>query len=52
MNLKRNYEVYIIAGPNHKKKIIPLRQLKADRIGNLIHIKCTVVRISDVKPLI
>ena len=50
--MKRNYEIYIIAGENYKQKITPIRSLKSDKIGSLVQIKCTVVRVSDVKPLI
>ncbi len=50
--LKYNHDVFILAGPNYKKKFVPLRALKADRIGHLVQVRCTVVRTSEVKPLI
>lgn len=46
------FETVILAGPNYKKHLIPLRQLKSSRIGSLVAVKCIVVRISDVKPLL
>ncbi len=49
--LRSTFETYILSGPNHKKKLTPLRQLKSDKIGSLVSVKCIVVRTSDVKPM-
>ncbi len=50
--LKNIFDIYILAGPGYKKKFTALRALKADRIGHLVQVRCTVVRTSEVKPLI
>lgn len=39
-------------GKNYKKKVTPLRSLKADNIGSLINVRAMVTRVSEVKPLI
>ena len=50
--LKRNFEVFITAGSNYKKKVTQLRELKSDKIGTLVMVKAIVVRTSEVKPLL
>ena len=50
--LKRHFEVYILRGPGAKNSLTPIRQLKAKKIGHLVAVRCIVVRVSDVKPLI
>jgi DNA replication licensing factor MCM7 len=44
--------VIILGGPNSKKRITKLRDLKADLIGSLVEVRATVVRVSEVKPLL
>lgn len=48
--LERSYQVYIVHGENSKKKIIKMRDAKANMIGSLLNIRGIVVRASDVKP--
>ena len=49
--LHRKFELYIVRGPGCKKHHpIPLRSLKADKIGSLVTVKAIVVRVTDVKP--
>lgn len=42
----------LLGGPNSKKVITPLRMLKSNLIGSLVEVRATVVRVSEVKPLI
>uniref|UniRef100_A0A7S4FAD0 DNA replication licensing factor MCM7 n=1 Tax=Chrysotila carterae TaxID=13221 RepID=A0A7S4FAD0_CHRCT len=46
--LMRRYEVRI--QPRTKDKILPLREVKADRIGSLLTVKGIVTRVGEVKP--
>ena len=50
--LRKNFDVFIVPGPNYKKKISKLRDLKANRIGSLVNVKATVVKVTEVQPLI
>ena len=49
-SLTRRYEVLIM--PRVKEKAVPLRQVKAGSIGNLLTVKGIVTRVSEVKPSI
>lgn len=42
----------IVPGPNAKRQIIPLRELKSNHLGALVAINAIVVRTTDVKPFI
>ena len=50
--LKRSFKLVIVPGPNCKRRPIPLRQLRSDKIGSLIETRAMVVRVSEVKPVI
>ena len=47
---KNKFRAIIVPGPNEKKKIQNLRDLKAENIGSMVRIKGTVVRVTEVKP--
>jgi DNA replication licensing factor MCM7 len=49
-SLTRRYEVLVM--PRVKEKAVPLRQVRASRIGNLLTVKGIVTRVSEVKPSI
>lgn len=49
--LQKRFDVFIVPGPNYKKKQSKLRDLKADMIGSLVNIKAIVVRTTEVSPL-
>jgi DNA replication licensing factor MCM7 len=42
----------IVPGPNSKKNITPLREMKSKHLGSLVSINAIVVRTTDVKPFI
>ena len=48
--LERSYQVYIVHGENSKKKVVKMRDARANMIGSLLNIRGIVVRASDVKP--
>jgi DNA replication licensing factor MCM7 len=48
--LMRRFEVRLI--PGIKMKALPIREVKANKVGNLVRIKGMVTRVSNVKPLI
>lgn len=50
--LERQYQVFIVYGPNAKKHIQKMREVKAQQIGSLVNVKGIVTRCSDVKPCI
>lgn len=50
--LERNYQVFIVNGPNAKKSIVKMREIKSNQIGSLVMVKGIVTRVSDVKPCI
>lgn len=50
--LRKDFDVFIVPGPNYKKKTSKLRDLKANRIGSLVNVKATVVKVTEVQPLI
>ena len=49
-SLKRRYEVLLM--PRVKEKAVPLRQVRAGAIGELLTVKGIVTRVSEVKPSI
>lgn len=49
--LQKKFDVFIVPGPNYKKKHSKLRDLKADMIGSMVNIKAIVVKSSEVSPL-
>ena len=49
--LSKKFEVVIVPGPNGKKNRKRLRDLKANVIGHLINVRATVVKVSEVQPL-
>jgi len=50
--LFRKYHIYFIFGPDAKKKLTKMRELRASQIGGLVLIRGIVTRVSDVKPCI
>jgi len=50
--LLRKYELYIIDGPSAKKKVLPLRELKAELIGGYVTVRGMVTKVSDVRPIV
>uniref|UniRef100_K3W9A1 DNA replication licensing factor MCM7 n=1 Tax=Globisporangium ultimum (strain ATCC 200006 / CBS 805.95 / DAOM BR144) TaxID=431595 RepID=K3W9A1_GLOUD len=48
--LMRRFEVRII--PGVKTKAVPIREVKAGKVGSLVRIKGMVTRVSNVKPLL
>ncbi|GLD97128.1 hypothetical protein PINS_up005811 [Pythium insidiosum] len=48
--LMRRFEVRIV--PGVKTKAVPIREVKASKVGSLVRIKGMVTRVSNVKPLI
>jgi len=50
--LERTYQLYLVYGPNAKKNIQKLREIKAANIGSLVNVKGIVTKASDVKPCI
>ncbi|KAJ0400619.1 hypothetical protein ATCC90586_008486 [Pythium insidiosum] len=48
--LMRRFEVRIV--PGVKAKAVPIREVKASKVGSLVRIKGMVTRVSNVKPLI
>lgn len=44
--------MYIVDGPGAKKKIAPLRDLKADVIGGYVTVRGMVTKVSDVRPIV
>ena len=50
--LSRKFELFIIKGPNCKKSVLNIRDLRSSYIGSLVTIRAIVVRVSDVKPMI
>ncbi|CAI5715106.1 unnamed protein product [Peronospora effusa] len=48
--LMRRFEVHLI--PGVKLKAVPIRQVKAAKVGALVRIKGMVTRVSTVKPLL
>lgn len=50
--LERQYQVFIVYGPNAKKSVQRMRDIKANQIGSLVTIRGIVTRASDVKPCI
>ena len=48
--LVRRYEILIM--PRPKEKAVPLRQVRASHIGELLTVKGIVTRVSEVKPAI
>ena len=50
--LKRRFTLVIVPGPNSKVKQQKLRELRGDMIGSLVDVRATVVRVSEVQPLI
>lgn len=48
--LERQYQVFIVNGPNAKKIIKKMRDIKSDSIGSLVTVKGIVTRAADVKP--
>ena len=49
-SLTRRFEVRLM--PRVKEKAVPLRQVRANSIGNLLTVKGIVTRVSEVKPSI
>ena len=50
--LERQYQVFIVHGPQAKKHIQRMRDVKSQSIGTLVNVKGIVTRCSDVKPCI
>lgn len=50
--LQDNFEVIVCPGPDMKVKRTKLRDLKADRIGQLVNVKAVVVKVTDRHPLL
>ena len=50
--LERQYQVFIVHGPQAKKHIQRMRDVKSCSIGTLVNVKGIVTRCSDVKPCI
>lgn len=48
--LMRRFEVRLV--PGVKTKAVPIRQVKAAKVGQLVRIKGMVTRVSNVKPLL
>lgn len=48
--LMRRFEVRLV--PGVKMKAVPIRQVKAAKVGQLVRIKGMVTRVSNVKPLL
>lgn len=48
--LMRRFEVRLV--PGVKMKAVPIREVKASKVGSLVRIKGMVTRVSSVKPLI
>jgi DNA replication licensing factor MCM7 len=48
--LERQYQVFIVNGPNAKKSIRKMRDIKSEQIGSLVTVKGIVTRAADVKP--
>lgn len=48
--LMRRFEVRLI--PGVKTKAVPIREVKAGKVGSLVRIKGMVTRVSNVKPLL
>ncbi|TMW59668.1 hypothetical protein Poli38472_004737 [Pythium oligandrum] len=48
--LMRRFEVRLV--PGVKMKAVPIRDVKASKVGSLVRIKGMVTRVSNVKPLI
>lgn len=48
--LMRRFEVRIV--PGVKTKAVPIREVKAGKVGSLVRIKGMVTRVSNVKPLL
>lgn len=48
--LERQYQAFIVNGPNSKKVIKKMREIKAESIGSLVTVKGIVTRAGDVKP--
>jgi DNA replication licensing factor MCM7 len=48
--LERNYQAVLVPGEFSKKHIIPMRDVRAQKIGQLVTLKGIVTRTSDVRP--
>lgn len=48
--LERSYQIVLIQGETGKKRVAPMREIKAAQIGSLITMKGIVTRVSDVRP--
>lgn len=48
--LERGYQVFIVHGELSKKKVVKMREIRAQAIGSLVTIRGIVVKSSDVKP--
>lgn len=49
--LERQWQIVIVPSENDKKAITKMREIKAQRIGNLVSIRGIITRVSDVRPL-
>lgn len=50
--LRRNYELHIIRGPNEKSGELKMREIHADTIGALVTFRGIVVKCTEVRPSI
>jgi len=50
--LERTYQVFIVNGPNAKKSISRMRDIRSNQIGALVTCRGIVTRVSDVRPCI
>ncbi|EQC26896.1 hypothetical protein SDRG_15229 [Saprolegnia diclina VS20] len=48
--LMRRFELQLV--PGVKTKPVPIREVKASKVGSFVRIKGTVARVSNVKPLV
>ena len=50
--IHKKIEAIIAPGPNAKQHITKIRNLRAEDVGSLVHVRGTVVRVTEVKPRI
>jgi len=50
--LRRNYELHIIRGPDEKQKSLKMREIHAETIGSLVTFKGIVTRCTEIRPSI
>ena len=50
--LRRNYEVYIIRGPDEKRSELKMREVHAETIGSLVTFRGIVTKCTEIRPSI